>query len=52
MLLIVSVLVIIRSIDGWPFLALLLAMLLVPWLALTTLSYNLVRRFREIQAGG
>ena len=40
-----------RSTDGWPFLMLLLAFLLLPWATLTTLSYNLVRRSREIKAG-
>jgi hypothetical protein len=51
LLLVASVPVVSRSFDGWPFLILLLIALLLPWATLTILSYNLVRRFREIQAG-
>jgi hypothetical protein len=40
------------SVEGLSFLGLLLAGMLIPWAVLTVLSYNLVRRVREIMAGG
>jgi hypothetical protein len=40
------------SVEGLSFLGLLLAAMLLPWVALTVFSYNLVRRIREIMADG